>query len=91
MEQDYAINKLLLDILSVVTEVSAYETEFGLPYNPAYGLDNRTRVEVLRSVIHWKLTVKDAARIYNLSPSTIYRWVADAKKPNINTNTQGAK
>lgn len=88
MEQDYAINKLLLDIMSVVP---AYETEFGLPYNPAYGLDNRTRVEVLRAVIYWKLTVKDAARIYKLSPSTIYRWVADAKKPNTNTNTQGAK
>lgn len=82
MEQDYAINKLLLDILSVFTEVSAYENEFKLPYNPAYGLDNSTRVEVLRSVIHWKLQVKDAARIYKLNPSTVYRWVADAKKGN---------
>ena len=62
-------------------------SEFNLPYNPAYGLDNRTRVEVLRLVIHWKLTVKQAARIYKLNPSTVYRWVADVKKPN--TNTQG--
>ena len=66
-----------------------FENEFNLPYDPAYGLDNSTRVEVLRSVIHWKLTVKQAARIYKLSQSTVYRWVADAKK--LNTNTQGAK
>jgi len=62
-------------------------SEFKLPYHPAYGLDNSTRVEVLRSVIHWKLTVKHAARIHKLSQSTVYRWVADAKK----LNTQGAK
>ena len=65
-----------------------FENEFKLPYHPAYGLDNSTRVEVLRSVIHWKLTVKQAARIHKLNPSTVYRWVADVKKPN--TNTQGA-
>lgn len=59
-------------------------SEFNLPYHPAYGLDNRTRVEVLRSVIHWKLQVKDAARIHKLSPSTVYRWVADATKKGAN-------
>ena len=84
MQQD-ALHKQILGLLT--DTATAYETEFGLPYDPAYGLDNRTRVEVLRAVIYWKLTVKDAARIYKLSPSTIYRWVADAKKP----NTQGAK
>ena len=59
-------------------------SEFNLPYHPAYGLDNRTRVEVLRSVIHWKLTVKQAARIHKLNPSTVYRWVADATKKGAN-------
>jgi transposase-like protein len=64
-----------------------FENEFNLPYNPAYGLDNSTRVEVLRLVVDWRLTVKQAARIYKLNQSTVYRWVADVKKP----NTQGAK
>ena len=67
--------------------------EFGLPYNPAYGLDNSTRVEVLRSVMYWRVSVKDAARIYKLSPSTVYRWYADATEymASTFTNTQGDK
>jgi hypothetical protein len=72
-------------LTTTLTTTFIPSSEFNLPYHPAYGLDNRTRVEVLRSVIHWKLTVKQAARIHKLSQSTVYRWVADVKKP----NTQG--
>ena len=76
-------------LTTTLTTTFIPSSEFNLPYNPAYGLDNSTRVEVLRLVVHWKLQVKDAARIYKLNQSTVYRWVADAKK--LNTNTQGAK
>lgn len=55
-------------------------TQFILPYHPAYGLDDNTRVEVLRLVVDWKVKPAEAARIHNLGVSTVYRWLADAKK-----------
>ena len=53
-------------------------TQFVLPYHPAYGLDDNTRVEVLRLVVDWEVKPVDAARIYNLGVSTVYKWLAAA-------------
>ncbi len=53
-------------------------TQFVLPYHPAYGLDDKTRVEVLRLVVDWEVKPVDAARIYNLGVSTVYKWLAAA-------------
>jgi transposase len=55
-------------------------TQFVLPYHPAYGLDDKTRVEVLRLVTVDRLPVKEAAARSNLGPSTVYKWLADSKK-----------
>lgn len=55
-------------------------TKFTLPYHPAYGLDDSTRVEVLRLVVDWKVPVKEAARLHRLDTSTIYKWLAAARR-----------
>ena len=57
---------------------SDHITKFVLPYHPAYGLDDDTRVEVLRLVVDWEVKPVDAARIYNLGVSTVYKWLAAA-------------
>jgi transposase-like protein len=53
-------------------------TQFVLPYHPAYGLDDKTRVEVLRLVVDWQVKPAEAARIHNLGQSTVYKWLAAA-------------
>lgn len=55
-------------------------TQFVLPYHPAYGLDDKTRAEVLRLVTVDRLPVKETAARFNLGQSTVYKWLADAKK-----------
>ncbi len=55
-------------------------TKFTLPYHPQYGIPDTTRVEVLRAVVDWRITVKDAARIYKLHTTTVYKWLRAAKK-----------
>jgi transposase len=35
-------------------------------------------VEVLRLVVDWEVKPVDAARIYNLGVSTVYKWLAAA-------------
>jgi hypothetical protein len=49
-------------------------------YHPAYGLDDKTRAEVLRLVTVDRLPVKEAAARFNLGQSTVYKWLADSKK-----------
>jgi hypothetical protein len=56
-------------------------TSFTLPFHPDYGLDNSTRVEVLRLVVDWKVSPMEAARLYKLHPSTVYKWLAAAGHP----------
>lgn len=56
-------------------------TQFELNYHPDYGLPTETRVEVLRLVVDWEVPVKEAARLYRLNISTIYKWLADAGRP----------
>lgn len=55
-------------------------TQFVLPYNPAYGLANSTRAEVLRLVVDWQVKPAKAAAMYGLHPSTVCRWLADARR-----------
>lgn len=55
-------------------------TQFTLPYHPAYGLAGSTRVEVLRLVVDWKATPVEAARVHKISVSTVYKWLADARR-----------
>jgi DNA-directed RNA polymerase specialized sigma24 family protein len=49
-------------------------------YNPEYGLPDSYRAEVLGLVVVDRLPVKEAAARYNLSQSTVYKWLTDIKK-----------
>jgi hypothetical protein len=55
-------------------------TSFTLPYHPEYGLDDSTRVEVLRLVVDWKATPVEAARVHKIGVSTVYKWLAAARR-----------
>ena len=45
------------------------------PYHPDYGLDPKHREEVLHALRF--ISIKEAAAIYNVSLSTIYKWKKD--------------
>ena len=45
------------------------------PYHPDYGIDPEYREEVLHALPY--ITVREAASLYNVSPSTIYKWRKD--------------
>ena len=64
-------------------------TQFILPYHPQYGLHDTTRVEVLRLIVDWKVTPKQAAEMYHLHVSTIYKWLRDAKQSTQPTQEKG--
>lgn len=48
------------------------------PYHPAYGLDDSTRLTVLRTAE--KLGAAQAAALHNVSVASVYRWRADLKQ-----------
>lgn len=54
---------------------------FTPPFHPDYGLDNSTRVEVVRLVVDWGVPVKDAAASFNLSTTTVRNWIKRATPP----------
>lgn len=49
-----------------------------LPFHPAYGLDDSTRLTVLRTAE--ALGAAQAAALHNVSVASIYRWRAAAKQ-----------
>ena len=66
-------------------------TQFILPYHPQYGLHDTTRVEVLRLIVDWRVTPKQAAEMYNLHVSTIYKWLRDAEQSTQSTQSTQEK
>lgn len=64
-------------------------TQFVLPYHPQYGLHDTTRVEVLRLIVVQGTTPKQAAEVYHLHVSTIYKWLRDAKQSTQPTQEKG--
>lgn len=51
---------------------------FTPPFHPDYGLDNSTRVDVVRLVVDWGVPVKDAAASFGLSTTTVRKWLRRA-------------
>ena len=49
-------------------------------YHPCYGLADSTRAEVLRLVVVDGLPVREAAALRNLHYTTVYKWLADARR-----------
>lgn len=49
-----------------------------LPFHPAYGLDDSTRLTVLRTAE--TLGAAQAAALHNVSVASVYRWRAAAKQ-----------
>lgn len=43
-----------------------------MTFHPAYGLPDEYRLQVLAALS--RFTVREAAKHFNLCPSTIYRW-----------------
>lgn len=50
-------------------------------YHPDYGLDDGTRLEAVRLVVHWRVSVKETARLCRVHPATVYNWLKAAGQP----------
>jgi transposase-like protein len=50
-------------------------------YHPDYGLPDETRLEAVRLVVHWRVSVSETARLCNVSASTVYNWLKAAGQP----------